>query len=79
MKRGRTTKRLNLIERNGGALTCKSVAVLICWNDFAQGWVRATDGGGLDEVASDGVSPGAPRQRERSVFHLRDTHTTRRG
>lgn len=40
--------------------------------------MRATDGGGLDEVASDGVSPGTPGQRERSVFHLRDTHTTRR-
>lgn len=61
-----------------GPLTCESISAHISWNDFAHSGVRATNGRGLDQVASDGLGLGAPGQRERRVFHLRDAHAARR-
>lgn len=61
-----------------GPLTCESISVRISWDESAHRGVRASDGRGLDQVVSDGLSLGAPGQCERRVFHLRDAHTARR-
>lgn len=77
VKTGRTANH-PVEKKETDPLTCEGVGVRVSWDDSAHGGVRATDGRGLDEVASDGLRLGAPGERERRVFHLRDAHTPRR-